>query len=222
MLALSTILNMYPGTTAAQWAQHPVNMGGGWKMTTATVAATAYLGPNAQVIGNGQVLDTARVDDQAVVGGYLYDANGYSTPFPAAIVSLRAKVFGQAQIQHTALITDDAQVFGTALIPGYGLVADAPFPPTGVTTVVSGNAQVGGKYVYLGLGLQIGGNAVLGSNSDVWMDAGGAGDPFSARDGSRVAGRLILRGTLSMGSSDPTRYAKINLTQTQSFVAAQV
>jgi autotransporter-associated beta strand protein len=41
--------------------------GGGWKASTATVDATAFIGPNARVLGAAQVRNTARIEDFAVV-----------------------------------------------------------------------------------------------------------------------------------------------------------
>ncbi|MBW8016227.1 MAG: hypothetical protein FVQ82_08575 [Planctomycetes bacterium] len=45
--------------------QHP--NGGGWVADSATVDATAYVGPNAMVLNNAKVLGNARVEDFAVV-----------------------------------------------------------------------------------------------------------------------------------------------------------
>src|SRR4029077_2933532 len=41
--------------------------GGGWKSPTATVDATAYIGPNARALGNARVRNHARLEDFAVV-----------------------------------------------------------------------------------------------------------------------------------------------------------
>ena len=48
---------------------HYHSNGGGWVDNTATVAATAYVGPNARVLGYAKVLGNAKIEDYAVIAG---------------------------------------------------------------------------------------------------------------------------------------------------------
>ena len=53
------VLDLEPGSTEADWRRHP--NGGGWVYRDAQVAATAYVGPNAEVSGRAEVCDNARI-----------------------------------------------------------------------------------------------------------------------------------------------------------------
>ena len=87
--------------------------GGGWKAGTATVDATAYLGPNARVLGNAVVSNTARVEDFAVVE----DA---------------------AQVLDNAIVSGHAWVRGGAIVRDFGRVRDWAIVDGGT---ISGNAR---------------------------------------------------------------------------------
>lgn len=75
--------------------QHP--NGGGYVATTAKVASTAYVGPNAMVLGN------ATVSDNAIIDGY-------------AVVCANAKVTDNAYVGDSAVLFDNAQVSGNARV----------------------------------------------------------------------------------------------------------
>ena len=80
--------------------------GGGWKAGTATVASTAFIGPNARVLDTAQVLGNARVEDFAVVRGNarMQDnaiARGH------ALVSTHAVLSGNSSISDFARIGGD-------------------------------------------------------------------------------------------------------------------
>ncbi|GAF96279.1 unnamed protein product, partial [marine sediment metagenome] len=65
--------------------------GGGWVADSATAATTAYIGPDAMVLGGAQVLDHAIVEDYAVVTD-------------RAVVSDHARVSGRAVVRGTAKV----------------------------------------------------------------------------------------------------------------------
>jgi hypothetical protein len=82
------VANQYP-------AGAPHRNGGGWVATNAQVAATAYVGPNAAVLG-GQVLGSARIEDYAVVW--------------SGTVQDRAIVGGLTQLNNNVTIANNARV----------------------------------------------------------------------------------------------------------------
>ena len=77
--------------------RHP--RGGGWVADTATVASTAFVGPNAAVFDRAQVLEKASVDGTAWV---LNDAR----------VDGNARIRGDAEVGGCAHVTDRALVLG--------------------------------------------------------------------------------------------------------------
>ncbi len=89
--------------------------GGGWRATSATVDATAYVGPNARVLGTAKVRANARIEDYAVVQGN-------------ATVTSNAVISGHALVRDSALVEDFAKV------RDYGMVID--------NSVVGGNARI--------------------------------------------------------------------------------
>jgi hypothetical protein len=72
---------------------------------TAKVDATAYIGPEARVLGSAQVAGQARVLDHAVIAG-------------AAVVSDQAEVSGHSIVKGEAKIRDAARVRGHAFVGG--------------------------------------------------------------------------------------------------------
>ena len=122
--------------------------GGGFVANAATVAATAFVGPNARVTG-GTVSGTARIEgrarvtsgtvsgsavvkDQALVAG--------GTVTDRAVVSNQAAVFkgqisGDAKVHGAALIdNNNARISGNAQVGGVVLIDNA--------TILSGTAQL--------------------------------------------------------------------------------
>ncbi|HEX9046886.1 MAG TPA: LamG-like jellyroll fold domain-containing protein, partial [Verrucomicrobiae bacterium] len=89
-----------------------VSNGGGWRATTATVDATAYVGPNARVLGSAQVRGNARILDYAVVEG-------------SALVTSNAVVSGHALVRDTAIVRDRAKVRDYAMVIDNSLVGGA-------------------------------------------------------------------------------------------------
>jgi carbonic anhydrase/acetyltransferase-like protein (isoleucine patch superfamily) len=89
--------------------------GGGYRAATATVDATAYVGPNARVLGTAKVRANARIEDYAIVQGN-------------ATVTSNAVISGHAFVRDNALVKDFAKV------RDYAMVID--------NSVVAGNARV--------------------------------------------------------------------------------
>jgi len=95
--------------------RHP--NGGGWVADTATVAKTAFVGPDAAVFQFAQVHDFAVVTDTCWVLG-------------SARISDHARIAGDAEVNGNAQVADDAQVTGSAFVTDDARVV--------------GNSQVGG------------------------------------------------------------------------------
>jgi hypothetical protein len=134
----------------------PHSNGGGFVASTATVDATAYVGPNARVLGTSQVrnnacvegraiVQNAQVRDRAVVKDYAYVVGGQI--YGDAVVSDGANIFnGQ--------IYDNAKVYGAANI-------------THASSRIYGNAEVGGITYWEGTSI----NANLSGTAKIYGDA---------------------------------------------------
>ena len=86
--------------------------GGGYKASTATVASTVYLGPNARVLDTANVSGTARIEDFAVVQG-------------PSRVSGSAVISGHAWVRGNAVVKDYAKVRDWALVEGGTIASSA-------------------------------------------------------------------------------------------------
>ena len=100
-----------------------VSNGGGWRATTATVDATAYVGPNARVLGSAQVRNNARILDYAVVEGIakvLSNAvvSGHALVRDSAIVTGYAKVRDYAMVINNSVVQDYARVLERGQVTG--------------------------------------------------------------------------------------------------------
>jgi len=113
--------------------------GGGWVSDFASVAATAYVGPNARVLDRAQVAGAARIEDYAVVREQARVADtaivsGYSVVQGAAIVQGNSRIRDHALVGGwNTVVQDDAVVGGYASVDG-ATVKDA--------AIVRGNAFV--------------------------------------------------------------------------------
>ncbi len=101
--------------------------GGGWKSTTATVDATAYIGPNARVLDYAQVRGNARIEDYAVVCESAQVLGN-------AVVSGHALVRESAIVQDYAKVRDWGYVSGSSVISGNGRVLQHGFVTGGAVT----------------------------------------------------------------------------------------
>jgi autotransporter-associated beta strand protein len=128
------------GSTTSGFVTH--SNGGGLKASTASVAATAYVGPNARVEDYAVVQDTARIEDNAVVSGHAW-------------VHGSAIVRNFARVRDWAII-DSGTISGNARVLEHATVA-ANMQDTAVAKgsaihqtggVLSGNAIVDGDYMF--------------------------------------------------------------------------
>lgn len=87
--------------------------GGGYKSASASVASTAYIGPNARVLGSATVSGYARIEDYAIVAGKAQVRDN-------AIVSGHALVKDSAQVYGDAIVRDWATIYGNAQVYEYG------------------------------------------------------------------------------------------------------
>ncbi len=98
--------------------------GGGWKASTATVASTAYVGPNARVLGTAVVSGTARIEDYAVVKESA-TVKDNAIVSGHAIVRQSSLVQGYARVREYALVQGSATVEGNARVGGHRIMADS-------------------------------------------------------------------------------------------------
>lgn len=134
---------IYPAQSRTGMVQHA--NGGGWKSTTATVDATAYIGTNAQVLNSAQVRGNARIEDYAVVRNSAQVRDN-------ALVSGRAVVEDNAQVYGNAKVRDWARVFGYARVYESGKVIEhancGDGSSSSYTQVFGSSIMKGTAYVY--------------------------------------------------------------------------
>ena len=122
--------------------------GGGWKTSSATVDATAYVGPNARVLGTAQVRNNARVEDFAVVEN-------------SAQVLNNAVVSGHAWVHNNAVVRDNARVRDWGAIEGGTLSEFARvFEHARVSGTMAGTSTAKGSSMFIGAGT-LSGNAIV-------------------------------------------------------------
>ena len=109
---MSTTYDFGNGPVSAH--RHP--NGGGWVADTATVAATAFVGPDAQIFGNAKVFDDAQVFGDAKI-------YGNAQVFGDAMVSGDARIYGDVRVTGDAHIFGDAEVCGGARVNKGRIVA---------------------------------------------------------------------------------------------------
>ena len=95
------------------WHQH--SNGGGWVKNTATVDATAYVGPNAVVYDTAKVLNYARVEDYAQV---LTSAQVRDNAIVSghAVIKDSAQIYGNAKVRDWVTVDGNAQVYGNGKV----------------------------------------------------------------------------------------------------------
>ncbi|MCX6345299.1 MAG: carboxypeptidase regulatory-like domain-containing protein [Armatimonadetes bacterium] len=144
--------------------------GGGKKANTATVASTAYVGPNAMVLGTAKVYGNSRIEDYAVVDGSATIGRSGQTDNPVvsghAYVTGTAQIYGHAKVRDYAWVWGDAKVYENAIVMahtmlqngatifGSAVVSQAPIDRTGFayngsfsgSYIVGGDISGGGTY----------------------------------------------------------------------------
>lgn len=127
--------------------------GGGWRASSTVVDSTAFVGPNARVLGTAQVRGRARVEDHAVVRDTA-QVRDDAVVSGNALVRGNARVTGNAVVRDTATLSESARVGGMARVAGHASLI--------------GSANVGDRATVRGYttlwsssGAVIGGDAVL-------------------------------------------------------------
>ena len=181
--------SLFPDATPETWHVHP--HGGGWVQNTASVSASAFVGPNAIVSGYAQVRGYAEVLGNAVVSGNA-QVRGY------AQVSGNAQVGGDARVLGNAVVYGDARVYAYARVSGNAQVLE--------DAVVLGNAEVFGDAVVYGnarvFGLaQISGNAEVYGNAQVYGDTKVFGDAVVLGN-AQVLGNARVSGSAEVSGNE--------------------
>lgn len=125
--------------------------GGGYKASTATVASTVYLGPNARVLNTANVSGTARIEDFAVVSGSTV-VSGSAVISGHALVR-GGTVTGNAKVRDWALVEGGA-ISGNARVLEHGNIkggamqdtATAKGTAASLSGTLAGNAIIDGDY----------------------------------------------------------------------------
>jgi hypothetical protein len=122
--------------------RHP--NGGGFVATDATVEKTAWVGPDARVLGKSQVLGNARIEDQAVVSDATVRdeavISGRALVMGGSTVSGRAKVRDTAVIKDGSTITEDARILEHAVVNSRG-TCGGRVTAKGLAAVYGGNQR---------------------------------------------------------------------------------
>ena len=100
-------------------APHP--NGGGFVANTATVDATAYIGPQAQVLDQARVTGDAQILDYAIVRHNAFIGDSASVA-GRAIVGEDASVYGRARVEDEAHIYGGCTIYDDARIKGNSLI----------------------------------------------------------------------------------------------------
>src|SRR5205807_2683221 len=124
------------------------------RSSSAIVDATAYVGPNARVLGNAQVRNNARILDYAIVEG-------------SAQVLNNAVVSGHALVRNTAIVRDNAKV------RDYATIID--------NSIVRGNARIL-QHGQLTAGSAAQDWATIKGSVSTWRDASVQSNQFTGGD----------------------------------------
>ena len=118
------IVGATPSTHQLDWAKgsgHYHSNGGGWVDNSATVHASAYVGPNARVLDSARVYNNARIEDYAVVADNARVENNAVVSGYAAILD-NAKVQGNARVRDRGIVESSATVRENAVVEDYARV----------------------------------------------------------------------------------------------------
>lgn len=98
----------------------PHRNGGGLVAPSASVDASAWVGPDARVLGDSKVLGNARIEDFAVIKDSTVQddavVSGHALVFEQSTVAGRAKVRDHAVVKGQTTVTDDARVLEHAVL----------------------------------------------------------------------------------------------------------
>lgn len=134
--------------------------GGGFVASTAKVADSVYVGPNAMVLGNATVKGDAVIDGYAVVKGSAVVKDN-------AVIDGYAVVAGSAKVTGNAHVGDNAVVTSGATVSGNAQVIESAF--------VGGNYSVKDNAIAKGLCLLLASGKLTGqavADGDLYDDSG--------------------------------------------------
>lgn len=135
--------------------------GGGFVANTANVAATAYVGPQARVLGNAQVLDSARLEGRAHIQDNVIVRN-------SAIVSSNAKLIDNVIVEHQATVRDNVKLAGSVRVSDESKIQGGGY--FGGSFNTSQNALVLGSHINIMTnGSTLNGTSL--SNGHTWLDS---------------------------------------------------
>lgn len=148
-----------PALPAVEGALHPNGLG--FVASTATVAPTAFLGPNAKVLDRAHVSGNARIEDYAVVMGDA-QVSGNAVVSGYARIRDRAKITDNARVGDCALVAGDVEVKENARILEYAHVLDRG--------IVRGDVLIKGfGEVHMQPSTDLAGGLVCGEDLEVWL-----------------------------------------------------
>ncbi|MGN6552733.1 MAG: LamG-like jellyroll fold domain-containing protein, partial [Verrucomicrobiota bacterium] len=147
---------------------HTHTNGGGIVANTATVDASAYVGPNAMVLGTAKVYGNARIEDYALVDGSATIGRSGQSDDPVvsghAYVTDTAQVYGHAKVRDYGWVWGAAKIYDNAIVMAHSMMKgasvfgnavmnQAPLRDTGLnfSGSYSGSAIIGGDCSGLGL-----------------------------------------------------------------------
>ena len=136
--------------------------GGGFVASTANVADTVYVGPEARVLENAQITDNARIVGRSVIAGNSM-VSGNAIISSSAQMSGSSKAESFATVRDTIILRDQVSIGGDGKVQGDGVFWGS--------FVVAGKAFVGGTHLPETTGgTTINGTAI--SNGHTWLDGG--------------------------------------------------
>ena len=180
VVATATAIRQYDfgdGNGAVPARRH--QKGGGLVANTASVAETAYVGPDALIFGNAQVREgasvygNARIYGNASVGKHTRVFDNAHV-FGNASVSHKIQIYGEAQVYGQANIYAFAQIYGEAQVYGeaevHGDVQIYDNARVHGNAEVFANARISGNAEVLG-NTRIYGNVHVSGDAQVYGDA---------------------------------------------------
>lgn len=131
--------------------------GGGWVASTASVAETVYVGPNAQVLDDANISGEARIEDYAIVKG-------------DAIVGSSAVIRGHAILGGSSLVTDNVIIEKSSRVYGTTITDDVVI--TGSTMIFNStlrNNAIVKDLAYL-FNVNLTGTIIIGGDAEEWTN----------------------------------------------------
>ncbi len=160
----------YGGCRGPQVGAYHSN-GGGFVSDTATVVTTAFVGKNASVCDQAQVLGNARIEGSAIISDTSLVGNTAIVADMAKVernsrVSGTAKVYGRAIVSHESII-QSAKIYGNAKVIHSTV--------SGTEAYVYGNAKISNSVISAASNVTIKDHAIVSGGSEVCGGSIGCG-----------------------------------------------